>query len=62
MKEYKFVSVGEGLKGIKFGNKALEDNIHALIEKYAQEGWEVFQFVTTALGETTQIVFVRDKQ
>ena len=62
MKEYKFVKADEGLKGIKFGNKSLDENIPALIEKYEQEGWEVFQFVTHGLGEIVKIIFVRDKQ
>ena len=62
MKEYAFVKPSEGMKGIKIGNKALDDNITALIEKYAQEGWEVFQFMNTALGEMHQIIFVRDKR
>ena len=63
MKEYKIVSVDEGLKGIKFGNKVTEDNINVLAEKYATEGWEVFQFLATGLDVVvTKIVFVRDKQ
>ena len=62
MKEYKFVKASEGLTGIKFGSKPIEDNVSLLVEKYAQEGWEVFQFVTLALGELNQIIFVRDKQ
>ena len=63
MKEYKFVKTSEGIKGIKLGNKALEENIFVLVEQYAQEGWEVFQFVTAPLsGEMIQIIFVRDKK
>ena len=63
MKEYKFVKSSEGMKGIKFGDKPIEDNINVLIEKYAQEGWEVFQFISLGLETTVgQIVFVRDKR
>jgi hypothetical protein len=63
MKEYKFVKASEGMKGIKIGDGALMDNINALIEKYAQEGWEVFQFITFGLETTIgRIAFVRDKQ
>ena len=60
MKEFKFVKPSEGLKGIKFGSKVIEDNIAVLVEKYATEGWDVFQFMAT-MGELNQIVFVRDK-
>ena len=63
MKEYKVVSADEGIKGIKFGNKVVEDNINVLAGKYAAEGWEVFQFLATGLDVViTKIVFVRDKQ
>ena len=63
MKEFKFVRPDEGMKGIKFGNKALDDNINVLVEKYAAEGWEVFQFLATGLDVVvTRIVFVRDKK
>ena len=63
MKEYKFVKSSEGMKGIKIGDKHIQDNINVLVEKYAQEGWEVFQFISLALDLTVaQIVFVRDKK
>ena len=63
MKEYKIVNADEGIKGIKFGSKVIEDNINALAEKYAAQGWEVFQFLATGLDVVvTKIVFVRDKQ
>ena len=63
MKEYKFVRSTEGMKGIKIGEKPIMDNINVLAEKYAQEGWEVFQFISHGMEMTIgQIVFVRDKQ
>ena len=63
MKEFKFVNSAEGMKGIKFGEKPIRDNINVLVEKYAQEGWEVFQFISLGMEMTIgQIVFVRDKQ
>lgn len=61
MKEYKVVQTSEGLKGIHFGNKVIRKNISVLTENYAQDGWEVFQFVTTFLGDIVEIIFVRDK-
>jgi hypothetical protein len=51
------------MKGIKIGEDPLLDNINVLVEKYAQEGWEVFQFITHGTQMTIGlIVFVRDKQ
>ncbi|MCL1996288.1 MAG: hypothetical protein FWG63_08785 [Defluviitaleaceae bacterium] len=62
MKEFKIVNVGEGLKGVKidFRNKLVHKNINVLAEKYALEGWEVFQLLTS-WGDIHKIVFVRDK-
>jgi len=63
LKEYKFVKSSEGLKGIQIGGKKLEANCNILIEKYALEGWRVFQFVVLPLeGTLMQIIFERDKQ
>jgi len=63
MKEYKFVKSNEGLRGIQFGGKKLEENCNVLVEKYASEGWKVFQFVVLPLeGTLMQIIFERDKQ
>jgi len=63
MKEYKFVNAMEGQKAIQIGKNAvsLEENCNILIEKYASEGWELFQFVPV-MADLLQIVFVRDKQ
>ena len=63
MKEYKFVKSSEGLKGIQIGGKKLTENCNVLVEKYALEGWKVFQFVVLPLeGTLMQIIFERDKQ
>ena len=62
MKEYKFVKVSEGMKRVVVSGKAMEDNILTLIDNYAQEGWDVFQFIHDGLGAVLRIVFVRDKR
>ena len=64
MKEYKFVKGDEGLKAIQFGKNAitLEENCNTLIEKYASDGWKLFQFTFGALGDPALIIFERDKQ
>ncbi|MDR2183522.1 MAG: DUF4177 domain-containing protein [Clostridiales bacterium] len=63
MKEFKFVKASEGMKGINLGEGPLLDNINVLVEKYAQEGWEVFQFISYDFErKIDRIVFVRDKQ
>ena len=62
MKEYKFVKTTEGMTGVNWGGKKLEDNYKAIIEQHALEGWRLVQLVSTSLHGATEIIFERDRQ